>query len=802
MRVKGHTATATGMKQGTTYTFSVFTRVKKRWVGPVSVTASPRAPQSSGRPTFVAAPDTVLVPASAPVTIRPHGTRVSSTVPRGVQPVVGQAWVVPSTSRLPGGYLGRVVSIATTGTSVTLEPIGYPEAFTHLAFSVKLNSTERLRIASLTPEPLYRRPSVRNLLPELTGLADKSCGPAAGLTLSAPTARLSGSASYSFTGASFPGVPGAKVATDVSLALDWKLDMSAVEMDCRVTFHDINRAFAAGPIPMGLTASIHAKLGLSATERTSVEFSANLGVRASAELDGGRIRHSAAPYASMTSSDAPSGFAGSIKAGGDILLGPGTALPDAGLIAGLRGAFYPIELTADPIGTAEAPCLELALSSSGEADLEARAWFGPATLSGTTRLFKKTFKHWTGHLPPKCLDVPDPEPTSEPTEEPTTEPTDDPTEPPFDPGAHRLESVTASGDAAERGGREPSVSGDGRYVAYVSESSDLDPERPRTTDARVYVRDRVTGSVTPAPSTGSLEPMVRSYYPVISRDGRHVAYLQRAFVMGSLESSFVTVWDRAAGTTTVLPGDTGSAANIPEISADGSLVLYSTMNNDESSTVRLWDRGTGRSSPVSSTGEHPLLYALSPNGTSIAMTTVRAAVGEDATQAPWSMTIWNRARDTRSVVATGATDEQIALPSTVSDSGDRLVFNELASSSETASVRLWSGLHGTTSTASLPQPYTMAILPRASDDGSAVVFAALTSDSSRADVFEWNPTTGRVRRLSETPRGEAGDQLSLEPAISADGRTIVYSTAATNLVQRPSGSVAHVVSWDRSLAKD
>lgn len=83
-----------------------------------------------------------------------------------------------------------------------------------------------------------------------------------------------------------------------------------------------------------------------------------------------------------------------------------------------------------------------------------------------------------------------------------------------------------------------------------------------------------------------------------------------------------------------------------------------------------------------------------------------------------------------------------------------------------------------------------------SDDGQYVVYSSvannlveedgdpLTRDDSNgcADVFLYHVLTGTTTRISRSQEGEQGNNGSLRPTISGDGRIIAYSSQATNLV--------------------
>jgi hypothetical protein len=59
---------------------------------------------------------------------------------------------------------------------------------------------------------------------------------------------------------------------------------------------------------------------------------------------------------------------------------------------------------------------------------------------------------------------------------------------------------------------------------------------------------------------------------------------------------------------------------------------------------------------------------------------------------------------------------------------------------------------------------------------------AARDTNERRDGFVLDRRTGRVELVSATRRGRAGDGLSNGPALSADGRTAVFTSVATNLV--------------------
>ena len=82
-------------------------------------------------------------------------------------------------------------------------------------------------------------------------------------------------------------------------------------------------------------------------------------------------------------------------------------------------------------------------------------------------------------------------------------------------GSTTLVSVNTSGAQADGGGNNPDISGDGRYVVFLSASGNLDPRADETANKElVYVHDRQIGQTTLASvSSDGGDPDSRSIRP-------------------------------------------------------------------------------------------------------------------------------------------------------------------------------------------------------------------------------------------------------------------------------------------------
>ncbi len=178
-------------------------------------------------------------------------------------------------------------------------------------------------------------------------------------------------------------------------------------------------------------------------------------------------------------------------------------------------------------------------------------------------------------------------------------------------------SVDSAGGEGKGQSQGPSISADGRYVAFASQASNLVPgDNNATFD--VFVHDRQTGETTrvSVDSAGN-EGNGSSINAAISADGRHVAFESSAsnLVAGDTNGfADIFVHDRQTGQTTRVSvdsagnqGDSGSGySSTSSISADGRYVAFDSGatnlvagDNNAASDVFVHDRQTGRTNRAS-----------------------------------------------------------------------------------------------------------------------------------------------------------------------------------------------------------
>jgi Tol biopolymer transport system component len=390
-------------------------------------------------------------------------------------------------------------------------------------------------------------------------------------------------------------------------------------------------------------------------------------------------------------------------------------------------------------------------------------------------------------------------------------------------------SVSGAGEQADAESWADAVSADGRYVLFDSHGSDLVPgDTNGQTD--VFVRDRQTGETTrvDVSSDGKQARILPSHGTSISGDGRYVVFTSEAgnLVPGDTNhATDVFVHDRQTGATTRVSVRSSGAqvsgfSGDGVISADGRYVVFDsyahslvahdtnggqdvflrdlqtgkTARIDVSSYGRQAARGSQSGSPaVSTDGRFVAFASNAPNlvtGDTNRVTdifvrdrkrgrTVRASVGPRGRQA----------RDVRT--RNGST-----LPS-ISADGRFVAFVSSATNLVSNDTNLMPDVYvrdrsrGRTMRVSVSSSGRQAKLesgvPVISSDGGFVAFSSYSAlvpgeAAGVGQLFVRDLQAGTISLASRSSDGEAGDDSSTAAGFSADGRYLLFSSWASNLV--------------------
>jgi Tol biopolymer transport system component len=378
---------------------------------------------------------------------------------------------------------------------------------------------------------------------------------------------------------------------------------------------------------------------------------------------------------------------------------------------------------------------------------------------------------------------------------------------------------------------EPAISANGRYVAFTSAASDL--VRRDTNDTwDVFVRDLRKGVV----SRVSLSDTGRqldgaSYQPTISGDGRYIAFVSFAtnVIVGDPNpTGNIFLHDRRAGTTVRIPPPGEGApyapyADKPSISSDGGVIAFTSLNpilpgdTNDTSDVFVWRRDTARIEQVSVSGQgqggdaESYDPAVSADGRYVAFASSAGNLVTGGAAGQWEIYLRDlRTRTTTmvSLSSSGAPADGESNVGGVSAGGRYVLFTSTGSNlvpgdtNDVADVFLRDRRSGTTSRVSVSRTGQQLTMGSASAALSATGrYAAFVSPdpsivagdtNELSDVFMRDLRTGRTVRASVPATGGQADSDSSDPTIDAQGHRVAFVSTATNLVPGPARGVEAV----------
>jgi cysteine-rich repeat protein len=343
-------------------------------------------------------------------------------------------------------------------------------------------------------------------------------------------------------------------------------------------------------------------------------------------------------------------------------------------------------------------------------------------------------------------------------------------------------SVTSAGSQANATSVSASnraLSADSRFVVFQSSANDLVPGDTNGVED-IFVHDRETGSTRRVSLAAAGTQATRaSLNPAISHDGRIVAFDNLgALVSGDTNAAGdVFVRDLVAGTTTRASVATGGGqANrgslAPALSGDGRLVAF------ESGATNLVP---GDSNARKDVFVHDRA----------AVTTVRVSLGPGGVQG----------NGDSSAAALAASAALVAFESLATN----LVPGD---TNGVADVFVRDLTAGVTSRVSVASDGTQANARSGkavmSADGSLVAFESLATNlvpddsNGTSDIFVHDRATGTTTRVSVGPGGTQGSGASFGPALSMDGRYVLFESEAPDLVPGDTNDMRDVFLHDRA----
>ncbi|WP_231372202.1 VCBS repeat-containing protein [Terracoccus sp. 273MFTsu3.1] len=294
------------------------------------------------------------------------------------------------------------------------------------------------------------------------------------------------------------------------------------------------------------------------------------------------------------------------------------------------------------------------------------------------------------------------------------------------------------------------------------------PPTALTASAVMGVTSRVSVSTGGAQANGS------SASPILSANGRFVAFTSSASNLVPKDTNDwpdVFLRDRLTGATSrVSVSNTGAQLDIgsfvTSISSDGRYIVFEEVGDPGAGSegVFVRDRKAGTTTLVS----------VSTAGTPALFESREGVISGDGRYVAFS----SRASD--------------VVPGDTNDSTDVFVHDRQTGTTKRVSV----------ATGGVQADHE-SNWPTISEDGRYISFMSTATNlvagdtNGRLDVFLHDQVTGDTTRISVATGGAQGNDLSMAPAISADGRHIAFDSYATNLVRGDTNHALDVFLHDR-----
>jgi WD40-like Beta Propeller Repeat len=333
----------------------------------------------------------------------------------------------------------------------------------------------------------------------------------------------------------------------------------------------------------------------------------------------------------------------------------------------------------------------------------------------------------------------------------------------------KIASVSSDGRLGNDISLNPSVSSDGRFVAFESRAKNLindsQAEPIFSSKFNVLLHDNQTGQTTPIDIGLDGKQIGESRFPSISGDGKFIAFYSDAKNLVSDNSNLpgIFVRDIEKGLTTRISIDTkgNPGSNIgfmPKISGNGQYVAFS-------STARLTSDDTNDSEDI-------YIRDIKEGETT--------RLNLDSLNFPQQ----------RNFLSFSISDDAKFVTYAVNDkdfksSQEDIIFDVYVTDRSNGKTKLvTSGINGDTSLAfsSANRANDTSRSPKISGDGRYITYESAASnlvpgDNNKAnDVFLYDSSTGTTKLISIDADGKQLTKQSSEPSISSDGRYVSFSS--------------------------
>lgn len=389
-------------------------------------------------------------------------------------------------------------------------------------------------------------------------------------------------------------------------------------------------------------------------------------------------------------------------------------------------------------------------------------------------------------------------------------------------------SVNSLGKEGDRFSINPSISADGRFIAFESTATNLVPGDTNN-KSDIFVRDRLT-NITTRISVNSIgnQGNFDAFNPTISADGRFVAFESNSTNLVAADTnntSDIFLHDRLNGSTTRISvdstGQEGDRPSLnPSISADRHFITFESnstnlvpgdTNNNSDIFIRDIETNTTTRVSVNSTENQGNIGSFNPsisaNGRFVAFDSLAdnlVAGDTNSTRDIFVRDIQTNTTTRVSVNSSGNQGNSGSISAAISADSRFVAFQSNASNlvtgdtNGTSDIFVYDRLTNTTSIASMNSTGDRAnrssFKPSISADGRFVAFDSLADNLAAADtngtndIFVRDRDTATTTRISVNSENQGADITSFNPAISASGNVVAFDSFATNLVPQDTNS--------------
>lgn len=336
-------------------------------------------------------------------------------------------------------------------------------------------------------------------------------------------------------------------------------------------------------------------------------------------------------------------------------------------------------------------------------------------------------------------------------------------------------SLASDGIQGNGSSFDPSLSANGRFVAFSSEASNLvDGDTSRISDIFVHdTQNLKTERV--SISNESVQGNSYSYMPQISGNGRLVAFHSSAtnLVPGDTNNKTdIFIHDRKRGRTSrVSIGSDGTQGNgsstFPSISRNGRFVAF---------------RSEATNLVQNDTNNRPDIFVYDRKKRK----TTRVSIASDGSQAAWGSMSAHISANGRHV--TFVSNSPDLVPGDTGFTSDIFVHDRYTGETICASVSS-DGTFGGASTSGSPT---------LSANGKFVAYHSISSilvdndTNNTVDIFRHNCWNGKTILVSKSSDNVQGNGSSSFPYISGNGRVIAFDSRSTNLVSGTSDALKDI----------